>query len=228
MWSALGPFQQKLRNDPKEKSAFLIFLQTFNTIISIGRTGYHRYDSDVEYALRTNHAGRILVESKSSVGSLPLSIWPKILKLSYQVSKDMYWSHEGTEKTNATGLYYLLREGSALIGRSNLGSPSATLSCENNDTTNNNSKKKNPLKRNLAETTISGVVEVAATVPVQPNSLPKPKTDRRYKERKKKKKSVENTRRQRINDPSINKYFKKVPSLVSLLFWIVTKWLYSE
>lgn len=114
-----NPIMENVRKDPEEKKALLSFLRTFNTIYNLGVCSCN---SDVEYALRMNQAGRRVVEV-GDVGAgnrfLPLAGWPAVLERSYAKSGEIY--HRRGQK-NATGLYYLLREGPALIGRPALGS----------------------------------------------------------------------------------------------------------
>jgi len=97
---------KKVKEDLKEKAAILSLLETFNTISSLGHLGKegHAY-SDVEYALRINHAGRRLVEGSHVATSLPRSIWPIVLE---RVIKKSY------RDDPFTGLYYLLRHGPVL------------------------------------------------------------------------------------------------------------------
>lgn len=117
-----NPIMDIMNGSPTEKKAFLSLLEAFKTIHTLG---YHAsrepYDSDIKYALRINHAGRILIEddgsnTNSSDGSgncipLPLSIWPLVLERSYIQSPD----------SSASGLFYLLRNGPALANRLDFG-----------------------------------------------------------------------------------------------------------
>ena len=62
-----NPILEKMEDNPKEKASILSFLRTFNTIFKLfdghlqDEEG-NSFDSDVEYALRINHAGRSIVE----------------------------------------------------------------------------------------------------------------------------------------------------------------------
>jgi len=116
-----NPIMENVRKDPEEKRALLSFLQTFNTICKLGVCDY---DPEVEYALRMNQAGRGIVEVGGGTDnrSLSLSVWPIVLERSYSKSSEIY--HRRGRK-NATGLYYLLRDGPALIGRPELTSITA-------------------------------------------------------------------------------------------------------
>ena len=120
---ACNPVFKKMEDDPIEKAALLSFLGTFNTIHTLGIEGGKHYDSDLEYALRINHAGRRIVV-KVDGGSnnnnddgktiVPSSLWPTILERAYEKSLDIYNPRD--RKKNATGIYYLLREvGPALL-----------------------------------------------------------------------------------------------------------------
>jgi len=95
-----------LKEDPKEKAAILSLLETFNTISNLGFIGskVHAY-SDVEYALRINHAGRRIVEGSHDATLLPPSVWPIALERVYE---------ESYRDDPFTGLYYLLRHGPVL------------------------------------------------------------------------------------------------------------------
>ena len=128
-----NPIMNIIKESPTERMAFLSFLKTFKTINTLG---YHitrePYDSDIKYALRINHAGRILIEDDGSNSNsnnsniningngndgssnfvpLPLSMWPLVLERSCAQSPD----------GSATGLFYLLRNGPALADRIDFG-----------------------------------------------------------------------------------------------------------
>ena len=120
-----NPVIKKLENDdPKEKAALMTLLQTFKSIYYLGfftdRFGFF-FGYDLEYILRINHAGRRVMN-----GGIPLSVWPTILERSHNKSCDIYsgWhrSNMNNIRKNPTGLYYLLRNGPALIGRLTMGS----------------------------------------------------------------------------------------------------------
>ena len=61
-------------------------LESYNTIYSLEVSAFNaNYDSDVEYALRINRAGRSIVECGGSEGRLfPLSLWPIVLGRAYR------------------------------------------------------------------------------------------------------------------------------------------------
>ncbi|OEU07433.1 hypothetical protein FRACYDRAFT_251238 [Fragilariopsis cylindrus CCMP1102] len=123
---------EKMEDDPIEKAALLCLLGTFNAIDNVvGGPVDFLDDSDVEYALRINHAGRRIVV-KVDGGSnndddgkaiVPISLWPVILERAYEKSCDTHdsaWESEKEKtkkkKKSATGIYYLLREvGPALL-----------------------------------------------------------------------------------------------------------------
>ena len=69
-----NPMMEKIEDDPKEKEAMLSLLETFNSIYNLEGCSVHSYDSDVEYALRINHAGRRIVECGRGDRPLPLSV----------------------------------------------------------------------------------------------------------------------------------------------------------
>jgi len=163
-----NPMMNKVRaNDPNEKAALVSFLRTFNTVCHLGVYYVDSYGSDVEHALRINHAGRRIIEGGGHhVGSIPLSLWPTILERAYDKSDDSICASEIPK--NATGLYYLLRNGPALVGRPSFGGNGRLVSSSdcndddddtdgNDDDDNDNAKEKAPKKRKLAES--KGVLE---------------------------------------------------------------------
>lgn len=120
-----NPIVENVKEDQKEKAALLSLLRSFDAISSLGDWYPGDYDSDVEYALRTNHAGRSIIEGGNNDGrSLPLSVWPALLERAFDKSADIHhgFSFRKEIPNNPTGLYYLIREGPALIGRTDLGS----------------------------------------------------------------------------------------------------------
>jgi hypothetical protein len=64
-----NPIFKMMKDYPEEKTAMLTFLQSWCSIHNIG--GYERsnYDSDIEYALRINHAGRSNIVKRGTDGS---------------------------------------------------------------------------------------------------------------------------------------------------------------
>jgi hypothetical protein len=85
----LNPIFEKMKEEnPKEKTAILRFHQSYNSICNIGGYIKQHYDSDIEYALNINHAGRKrIVEGSAGTCSaderslrFPLSMWPTVLK----------------------------------------------------------------------------------------------------------------------------------------------------
>ena len=163
-----NPITEKMKKYPMEKDAFLRFLRVFKTIHNLGSSGScccehgcdDLYGSDIEFALRINHAGRRLVEfdgdNDDKGRSVPLSLWPTLLERSYAKSGQdgiyQYCCEEQKLNENATGLYYLLRAGPALIGRPELGSGTVGYEVADNDASLSNDDKskkkgKNSLKR---------------------------------------------------------------------------------
>lgn len=118
-----------------EQQFLLTLLETFYAIdsVSIHRdfdqvTCLDKDDSDLKYALSTNMAGRRILEGRDIGGdedcdsSIPLSVWPVVLeRVQWKINKEVC---EDTmlcrRRYKATGLYYLLREGPALMGRRDL------------------------------------------------------------------------------------------------------------
>ena len=116
-----NPVMKKIKEgDSNEKKALLSLLDSFNTIYKLGYKDEVDYDSDVEYALRINHAGRSIV--KGGDHSLPLSVWHIILERSYQKYGGIYDDSScHRNKKDPTGLFYLLCNMPALVGRLDLG-----------------------------------------------------------------------------------------------------------
>ena len=140
-----NPIFDNIKDDPEEKAALLSFLQRFHTIWDIYGFSTEPDDSDIDYELRINHAGRKILED-GSVGSrsLPLSLWSTILERSYKKSDkqtSQLYFHRKTDiaTKNATGLYYLLQNGPALIGRSDLSGVRRMNTTTNDSSENNNS-----------------------------------------------------------------------------------------
>ena len=124
--------QKILRGDSKEKEALLTILNTFNEISFCSRESC---GSDVEYLLRINHAGRkfiagggeekdggtttMAIENNNNSEPSPPNrttkqikpeLWPTILERAYEKSDKV----NNERKKCATGIFYLLRNGSVL------------------------------------------------------------------------------------------------------------------
>jgi hypothetical protein len=112
----------------------LKFFPTIDCILLGYKEEDLRADPDFRYALVKNLVGRRIVERGSGGGSsrcLPLSAWPIVLKRAqfqdrprlfrrrFRFSQGESQGESGASLV-ATGIYYLLREGSALIGRRDL------------------------------------------------------------------------------------------------------------
>ena len=105
------------KEDLKEKAALLSLLKSVSNIYNLSGYGY---DSDVEYMLRINHAGRRILEGSRSGGrSFPLSVWPTVLERAFNKSNNIYeyHSYSDQEAKDPTGLFYLLCNGPVLLGR---------------------------------------------------------------------------------------------------------------
>ena len=103
--------EQNERGSEGKDSAVLSFLQTFNTVCNLGSC-YEEgdYDPDIEYALRTNHAGRRIVEGSGDDRPLPLSVWPIYCLEQKDPSKNRI-------RILRVFILLLLRNGPALAGR---------------------------------------------------------------------------------------------------------------
>jgi hypothetical protein len=129
-WDKDLRIHKKMSDDPKENAAMVELLETCNNIVGIGG---HRndYGADIEYALKINQAGRSIVGKgcgSDSRKTVPLSLWPTILERAYEKSDCMDYYH--AKKKNATGFYYLLREGPVLVGRSHIFGSAETVGLE--------------------------------------------------------------------------------------------------
>jgi len=126
---------KKMKEDTAQTATMLSFLEIFNTIYNLGGDKKADYGSDIDYALRKNISGRrIIVNGHNNGGDnddggnnsrsiVPLSLWPTILVQAYEKSEAVYDTPNDSEEiitNNATGIYYLLREGPVLIGRPDL------------------------------------------------------------------------------------------------------------
>jgi hypothetical protein len=90
-----NPIFKKMKISPEEKTAILSFLQSCSSIHNIGGFKRSNYGSDIESALRINHAGRSNLVKGGTAGSgdrrsLPLSMWPIVLVRAYENSYEIY------------------------------------------------------------------------------------------------------------------------------------------
>jgi hypothetical protein len=125
----LNPIFEKMKEEnPKEKTAMLSFLQSYNSICNIGGYIKQHYDSDIEHALDINHAGRKrIVEGSAGTCSadgrslrFPLSMWPTVLECAYENSFQIYCRTDGypdddikDQNRSADGVYDVFRYGFA-------------------------------------------------------------------------------------------------------------------
>jgi hypothetical protein len=152
-----NPVMENIKDDPKEKEAVMSLLKTFNMIYNLGGACFCPNDTDIDYELSMNHAGRDRVVGEG-VGngdrSIPLSLWPKILERAYekfhQIHDDGTYYPNKKQQKDARGMYYLLREGLALIGRPELGSGGGGGMIDNDEKKKNSFKQKDPKKRKIS------------------------------------------------------------------------------
>mmetsp|Transcript_5386 Transcript_5386/g.12783 ORF Transcript_5386/g.12783 Transcript_5386/m.12783 type:complete len:453 (-) Transcript_5386:832-2190(-) len=102
--------------NPDTKAALRTFLDFFVTVDTVqfpddsSETNFS-FEDDWKYSLIKNNVGRRIFEGGQAYdngdwrNNAPLSIWPKILERAQKVTD---------ERANATGIYYLLREGPVL------------------------------------------------------------------------------------------------------------------
>jgi hypothetical protein len=113
----------QINEDPGIKGALLTFLQSYVTIDHIDIPRGIKIYPEWEYALIRNMVGRrILRESGvwsdgNGSSSLPLSIWPLVLQRAQEKCDKKFTCQQSRTSAKATGIYYLLREGPALVGR---------------------------------------------------------------------------------------------------------------
>ena len=100
-----------------------------HTVYDLGDISGRFNSKDVKYALRINHAGRSIVESRGNMKPLLLSMWPNLLEKAF----------ESRKAKGPTGLHCLLRNGPALANRIGF--------CGGDG----NAKEKNPNKRMITD-----------------------------------------------------------------------------
>jgi hypothetical protein len=130
--------------DPGLQATIPTFLKTFHTIVIMTFPKGMKIRPEWEYGMIQNLAGRRLLEGSNIVADergsvsngLPLSAWPIILQqFQREIDRapakndpplpESWWEELRTNQSKAisskaTGIYYLLREGPALIGRLDL------------------------------------------------------------------------------------------------------------
>jgi len=109
-----NPILTNIVKDPKEREALLTILNTFNAVFNIGRYGEVYFGPEVEHLLRINHAGRKFIAGEATTGVdtikyIKPELWPMILERAYMKSDKVYY-----KKKCATGVFYMLRNGSVL------------------------------------------------------------------------------------------------------------------
>jgi hypothetical protein len=115
--------REQIDKDPGMKAALLTFLESFNTIDTLPLPSGIKVhsDNDWKYALIQNKVGRRILEGSGVMNessNFPLSVWPIVLQRVRR--KTEYVVEESRKSAEATGIYYLLRKGPALIGRKDL------------------------------------------------------------------------------------------------------------
>ena len=142
-----NPVMNKMQDDPKEKAAMFSLLETSNSIERLAGGTKYTYGSDIEYALRINHAGRSIVEKGNGSGirkTVPLSLWPTILERAYKKSGHVYSSSSYERNVKSIlGLHYLIHEViPSLISQSFLASNNEQVDDDDDAEKNNLSKRK--------------------------------------------------------------------------------------
>ena len=118
-------FMEIIHFDSNLKRVIGTLLQHFASIAEIRVRGVNRnilLDDELGFPLLRNIVGWRRLEGKE----IPLAIWPMLLHRA-QIKIDEYPDNRYSESSRwqcmkESGIYYLLREGSALIGRRDLGS----------------------------------------------------------------------------------------------------------
>jgi len=115
--------QESTDHDPSTKAALLKFLDTFDAVEQlvlwngVGIWKKIDYGHDLKYSLVRNRVGRRLLKNDGTTKScLPLSVWPLVLEKAQKMF--FYEPHSSSNSDDMiTGMYYLLRQGPALLGR---------------------------------------------------------------------------------------------------------------
>lgn len=123
-------FGKDFNSDPHANQSLLTILKTFRTVIFLSVPGSMQLHPSLQYALIQNKAGRGILDD-GSVSSLPPSVWPFLLKRAQQLIQrkktggfDNVYPRNMKNSIQTTGVYYLLREGPTLYGRTDLTSNS--------------------------------------------------------------------------------------------------------
>ena len=118
-------------NDPSAKKTLMTFLDVFDSVeqlvlgmrIGVWKELDFRFGkklitgTDLKYSLVRNRVGRSLLKyDGAGKNSIPLSLWPFVFE---KAQKKFFYepSTRSSSDDMTTGMYYLLREGPALLGR---------------------------------------------------------------------------------------------------------------
>jgi hypothetical protein len=112
-------------NNPLEVQAMKKILWAFRELDDIDRAHYYLLglghpcdyprglEAEIYYLMEINHAGRVLVETKSSK-TLPLSVWPIVFKRAWIRYSAAHWDEGKPINGGPDGIYYLLQNVQAL------------------------------------------------------------------------------------------------------------------
>jgi hypothetical protein len=115
--------------EPNFKADILTLPKFFPNVDDIKWLRYAAFcmDPDWRYAMVKNRVGRRIVRRRGGSSRLPLAAWPIVLQRAQRKVRNSNFcfglrvhSEESMACLVATGIYYLLRKGSALIGRRDL------------------------------------------------------------------------------------------------------------
>jgi hypothetical protein len=116
-----NPIMKKRTSHPLEEQAFQLLLQEYFPFLGSLST-WDDWDPPIEYLLRINRGGRVLVEGNRPLAKkdiktndktpdrIPLSLWPHVLELAYKTSPRGFLP----KREDATALFYLIRNGPVL------------------------------------------------------------------------------------------------------------------
>ena len=116
-----NPIMKKRTSHPLEEKAFQLLLKEYFPFLGSLST-WDDWDPPIEYLLRINRGGRVLMEgnrpfAKNDINNnyktperIPLSLWPHVLELAYKTSPRGFLP----KREDATALFYLIRNGPVL------------------------------------------------------------------------------------------------------------------
>jgi hypothetical protein len=145
-----SPFIRELQTNAEFRTAAMTLLDAFPRLRTLGMVGRSEMPSEIQFKLRINFAGRVLLGEGPSkfLRPIPLSVWPYVLERSMFSHLEMVMTTvpQICMITEESGLYYLLRHGGALAGRDSFDPPSGTASTDNSAPTKTSSQNRPRIK----------------------------------------------------------------------------------